>query len=174
MGLDVAAYKNLTVVATCDPSDEERYDELRGRHTRFYVNPAFPGREGCIREHTFYDGDYIDGPSMAYSYYSRWREQLAELVGAEPKEYLHMNGFTRTSRCVDYWFNDKQGPFAEQINFSDCEGVIGPVVMTKLAKDYAEWDKRASTHGDQWLYDIYRKFHNCFAQNEGLCAVEFH
>ena len=29
------------------------------------------------------------------------------------------------------------GPFFELINFSDCEGTLGPVVVAKLAQDFA-------------------------------------
>lgn len=169
MGIDVSAYKNLVEVARPeDPDHDDNYDY------RMYENLSFPGRADGIDTSKLWTGDYVDGPSMSYGYYNKWREQLAQLVGAENLPYSHEMGFQRMSYCTAYWLDGKQGPFAEQINFSDCEGVIGPIVMAKLAKDYAEWDERAKTHGDQWFYSVYQKFHHCFAQNEGLCAVKFH
>ena len=43
------------------------------------------------------------------------------------------------------------GPFWELINFSDCEGVIGPKTSAKLAGDFAAFQEKADAHHGQWF-----------------------
>ena len=79
---------------------------------------------GCEDSFAFQAGSYM--------YYSKWRNQLAEMAGLGSAEAVRTNP-------------EKEGlPFVELINFSDCEGVIGPKVAAKLAKDFADYEDRAS------------------------------
>jgi len=43
-------------------------------------------------------------------------------------------------------------PFVELVNFSDCEGCIGPVVAAKLLRDFVEFDDRAKAIVDDRFY----------------------
>ena len=63
-------------------------------------------------------------PSVPYSTYGIWRNNLAKFAGYGSAENV--------------WDSYKSGPFYELINFSDCEGfIIGPTV-SKLHKDFSE------------------------------------
>ncbi len=177
MGLDVSGHKNLVEVITLDPGDD-RYDEMRDEYVVFYVDEAFPGREEGVKPHTFYTGDYLSGPSMSYSGYNSWRNELASLAGYKNEEYdRHIPGsdttFKQWSYCTGCWFDGVTGPFSEQINFSDYQGTLGPVVCAKLAKDYAEFDEQAKAVGEQF-YKTYSRFRELFSQTEGLVAVQFY
>jgi len=63
-----------------------------------------------------------------------------------------------------------KGPFVELINFSDCEGEIGPIVAAKLAKDFAEHQEKARTyvplHNDpdepDWWFNLYKDWRKAF------------
>ena len=62
---------------------------------------------------------------------------------------------------------EKEGlPFVELINFSDCEGVIGPKVAAKLAKDFADYEDRASAFAakfkDDFFLALYREWRRAF------------
>ena len=65
------------------------------------------------------------------------------------------------------WASGWNGPFVELINFPDNEGVIGPVVAAKLAKDFAEFEHRAEEYsasipdGTDWL-ENYREWKCAF------------
>lgn len=172
MGLDVSGYKNLVEVATLTEEDE-RFDEMRSSFIMLRINKAFPGRAEGIKEYTFYNGTHIRGPSLPYSAYGQWRNDLAKLAGYKNEEYEHSPGFKEWSYCKGCWFDGVTGPFSEQIDFSDCEGTLGPIVCAKLAKDYEAFDEQAKALGDQF-YKTYSLFRELFSQTEGLVAVEFH
>lgn len=99
----------------------------------------------------------------SYSGYGAWREQLSLMVFGHPAEHI--------------WANAKQfigEPFFELINFSDCEGAIGPVVSAKLAKDFREGRPLISTHLSPYFKEAYDLWLNAFetARQDGL--VLFH
>ena len=65
-------------------------------------------------------------------YYCKWRNRLAEMAGLGSAEAVRTNP-------------EKEGlPLVELIDFSDCEGVIGPKVAARLAKDFADYEFMAS------------------------------
>ena len=68
-------------------------------------------------------------------------------------------------------------PFVELINFSDCEGFIGPVASAKLAKDFAAFRDRAqsadSTHG-AYDFERYCKWQEAFEFAADNGCVQFH
>lgn len=95
------------------------------------------------------DGSKFGFHAGSYSGYNQWREWLAALAGHGTPETI--------------WNTPSpSGPFVEMINFSDCEGTIGPDVSAKLAKDFAEWDERAkvSGEGDGGKYSNYGRYCN--------------
>lgn len=65
-------------------------------------------------------------------------------------------------------------PFYELIDFSDCEGVIGPEVSAKLAKDFADWDEQAKRTLDDYDYEMYSNWHKAFKIASDGGAVIFH
>ena len=117
---------------------------------RLFVNDAFPGRDAGLDGSGHYSyTEAIDVFSGAYSRYNRWRENLAKLAGY-PLTADHDGRMMHAAAC----WNGATGPFSELIDFADNEGVIGPVVAAKLARDFAEWDERAkAVHGE--FYEHY-------------------
>lgn len=177
MGLDATWFRELRkrddVIFDGDgePTNVDNY-------VRPTVNGYFPGREGSLEHRGIYEyaaeGEAFHG---AYSAYSRWREWLAKLAGYPPVvdprfPFEHSNGA----------FQAEGGPFHEMIMFSDSEGVLGPEVCAKLAKDFAEWDERAKAEpqGDQrgvrdrTFYEVYRLWRLAFEEAANNGCVTFH
>jgi hypothetical protein len=163
MGLDITAYGNLQAVRPATSKDlvEGKYYEEKLIY--LYTNPEFPETRyeplakdmlySYEKEHNFRAG--------SYSGYNDWRRELAKLIGTTPEQM---------------WKNPKPGPFSELINFSDCEGVIGPTVAAKLHKDFLEWDEKARNldKTDPWFYDRYRNWMEAMGIASDRGAVVFH
>jgi hypothetical protein len=158
MGLDITAYKNLTKVHTVT-EDEDVWSEGL---TTLYNNKDFPNRFEGVEEGVAYSCEERFGfCAGSYSGYSHWRELLAKLAG--------YNGANEE--------DDK--PFFELINFSDCEGTIGPVVSAKLAKDFADHQAEAEAdvmEEDEWGYfkQCYADWRKAFEMAADNGAVSFH
>lgn len=166
MGLGVMGYKNLKLV-TEDLGDDFDEDE----YVRFFDHPSFPGRYDGLVKGAYYTGEYLDGPDFSYAGYTMWREQLAKLAGYEQQPVETYPGHVTVNYCGPCW-NGATGPFSEQINFSDCEGTIGPVVAKKLGQDYIDFKDRAEAIGG-WFYDQYLRFMDVFDPTLENNAVEF-
>jgi len=170
MGLDITAYRQLKPVA-CD-----RYDECWKEHAHIHPNgDDFPGRDegltrGChayAEEFGFCAGSYIG--------YNHWREQLAALaqypLAPDPGE--HHKG--EMAHAAAAWSGDvESGPFYELIDFSDCEGTIGPVVAKKLAADFALYQERANAHEGEYWRERYADWRKAFEMAADGGAVCFH
>ncbi len=159
MGLDIRAYKNLKdgIELRLSEDDEEFEDS---DFIQLYDNPDFPdSAEGinCKLAYENYD-DYFRFRAGSYSGYNHWRHQLAQLAG-----YLSAN---------DAW-DKTSGPFWELINFSDCEGTIGPVISAKLAKDFADFQKKADAHPDEFFKQSYTNWRNAceMAKDNGAVCL---
>lgn len=173
MGLDISACSKLVEAPTAE-RDEDGYPVDYESFDKFYDNKDFPGRFEGLKPDMLYgyseDSDF-DSLSIGYGRYSAWREELAKMAGYEAVEY-EQYGSKQLSHCVPCW-NGVQGPFAEQIDFSDCEGTIGPVACAKLAKDYAEFAEKAEAVGG-YFWDKYQEFKRCFDIGADGGAVKFH
>lgn len=158
MGLDITAYRQLQPLDTVFDADGEPVDhETRkpiDNYFQVFANPNFPGREEGLKDREVYSyAEAEDVVSMGYGYYNRWREALAKLAGYPLTERGDRFGGTRQLHAAACW-QGASGPFSELINFADNEGVIGPVVAAKLARDFAEFEERAKAVGE----DFYRGF----------------
>lgn len=173
MGLDISACSKLVEAPNAE-RDEDGYPADYESFNKFYDNKDFPGRFEGLNADMIYgysaDSDF-DHFSIGYGRYNAWREELARLAGYGAEEYERY-GRKDLSHCVPCW-NGAQGPFAEQINFSDCEGTIGPIVCAKLAKDYAEFSEKAEAVGG-YFWDKYQEFKRCFDIGADGGAVKFH
>jgi hypothetical protein len=87
----------------------------------------------------------------SYGGYNQYREALCEMaLDATPQDVWHS-------------YDEYAGrPFAEQINFSDCEGTIGPDVCRKLAGDYVAFRERAGDVLESYFFDVYERFREAF------------
>lgn len=160
MGLDIVAYRGLVLVPAAEARDYG--GDLRAD---YFVQvradeKSFPGRAAGLVDGGYYravDSMYFRAGS--YSGYGIWREMLAQLAGYPSDD--------------DVWENDIAGPFTELINFSDCEGVIGPVVSAKLAKDFAEFQGKADSHPDDYFREKYNQWRLAFEMAADGGCVEF-
>jgi len=157
------------------PSGEYDYD---AGYIRVYANRDFPGRtDGLVVDGIYEKSDNAaheqDFRAGSYSSYSAWREQLAILAGypegtsrEEDREFRH---------SLSAWNNAEKTkglPFWELIDFSDCEGTIGPVVSAKLAKDFAEQQPKADAIGGYFL-EKYNQWRHAFELASDGGAVVF-
>ena len=158
MGLDISVYENLKLVK-CPTEDEK--DNL------FHIYTGFPEQLDDIIDGSYYQYDYNSDLSFragSYGGYNYWRNQLAELAGYGSAKFVWDEN------------NDlgEKRYFVELINFSDCEGVIGPKTSEKLYKDFIQFDNRAK-EVDEIFYNIYCCFKDAFyyAYRKNGC-VRFH
>ena len=162
MGLDINVYRQLTMVSA-PQVDEDGYLELATSEwtpggSMEWSEKHFPGRGEGLEAHAVYTwGDQFGFRAGSYSGYNRWRQFLQNF-----------------SRMVD----EEGNTFIELINFADNEGVIGPVVSLKLAKDFMEHEKAAEffaktiSEGEYW-YDKYQNWKEAFIWASDNGAVEF-
>jgi hypothetical protein len=167
VGLDVTAYEKVTLKQAMTIEQYNDMVDRDGEPGDEYVVLYYAGFEE--RADGMPQGVYLDeGKSMefragSYSGYNQWRANLALLVGT-------------TDRAV--WNDPQPGPFVELINFSDCDGFIGPQTSAKLAADFAAWQDRAADFADtfsiSWWLDAYSQWRKAFelAANGGV--VRFH
>lgn len=176
MGLDITYYRNLAKLdcvfdADGEPIDAGTRQPLEDAH-RLYLNPDFPKQADGIDG--MYSGEAVEGfRAGSYSGYNQWREQLAELAGYPATDH-DSYGRTRKRHDAGAWAAES-GPFHELIHFSDCEGTIGPETSAKLAKDFADFQQRADSFGDDYWrekYAAWRKAFETAARENG--AVSFH
>ena len=162
MGLDISAYQKLTKCAKDYGDDYDAGYEAGAMYLTIidsFANAA-DGYSGWYET----SGEKSFGfRAGSYGGYNTWRAWLAQLVG---------------NTAEKIWEKHEPGPFVELINFSDCEGTIGPKTSAKLAKDFAEWHDRAVLFGkkigEDWFIDKYNQWAIAFnlAANDGV--VTFH
>ncbi|WCF11397.1 hypothetical protein NDS46_31055 (plasmid) [Paenibacillus thiaminolyticus] len=161
MGLDIKVYKNLKEVQ--EPKFDE-YGDLLNMETEWkpgesmeWSEKHFPGRGQGIESQRVYNWeDSFRFRAGSHSAYSWWRDKLNEFMG--------------------------DTAFQELINFADNEGVIGPVVSKKLAKDFAENLEKAREfsnklneegyNGTFWI-ESYENWKEAFEMAAHNGAVEF-
>lgn len=172
MGLDITAYRQATLVANVEV-DEDGEPLGRNDLVQVYLNPDFPGRGDTLQDRGYYttDDESFACSGWGYGHYNRWRDDLAKLAGYPLGTYTQY-GKPQESHCVACW-NGVPGPFSEMINFSDCEGVIGPVTSAKLAADFAQFDAAACGMGDRF-YETYSEFRSAFELAADAGFVRFH
>lgn len=156
MGLDITAYSNLKKEKLRKVIDDDEAYDLDW--IRFYThNDKDCYQHIDIDDSYFYS--YDDTEHMragSYGGYNSWRNTLRQLASTLP---------------ID---SDGYYPFYELINYSDCEGVIGTMCSTKLAKDFNDYEEQACLHFDQYSLTKYYEWKKMFelASNNG--AVQFH
>jgi hypothetical protein len=173
MGLDITAYRNIRKLDCAVDEDGEPVSAPDCRHTVLHINPSFPGRADEIEDGGVYAYDsMLDFRAGSYGGYNNWRDKLAALAGYPEGEY-ESYGSMHKSHCASCW-EGAAGPFAELINFSDCEGVIGTAVAAKLHDDFNAYAEKAAAHEDPWFYDRYENWRQAFAMAADGGAVCFH
>jgi len=166
MGLDVRAYRGLTLAPDAavdddgDPVEWKNYIRLR-KETLDGTEEHWPGRTIPLVAGIYTAAEHLDLPCGPYSRYNRWREWLCEAAGHGAPS--------------DIWDGRVTvGPFVELINFSDCEGIIGPVVCAKLAKDFAEHQEHIIGGAQGYEAEMYRRWRRAFELAADGGCVDFH
>jgi len=124
----------------------------------------WPGRsEGIISGGVYrINGDTHKFRAGSYGGYNEWREWLTlTMLSTAPREI---------------WDHPElyQGdPFYELINFSDCEGIIGPAISSKLARDFVD-HAHMTARADAWQRDRYNDWAKAFQLAADFGMVEFH
>ncbi|WP_414616619.1 hypothetical protein [Stenotrophomonas muris] len=173
MGLDITWHRCLSKASGNEGFDEHGEIRWADGWVQFYVNPDFPGRADEIVDRAAYRSAESDGfRAGSYGGYNQWREQLAVLAGYPAAQYEKW-GRSQDSHCVACW-NGATGPFSELINFSDCEGVIGTSVSSKLARDFAEHQSKADAHPDERFRERYALWRRAFEKASDRGCVYFH
>ncbi len=175
MGLDISAYSNIKKLdcvynADHEPIDPKTRKYLGGSWFRSYINPDFPAQAEGLEDQTVYSyGESFGFRAGAYSSYNRWREELAKLAGY-PAVEREQFGVAQKRHDAGAW-EAESGPFKELINFSDCEGVIGCKVATKLLKDF---DSADISKADPYFKEKFAEFRKAFFLASQNGAVTFH
>lgn len=165
MGLDITAYKNVTLIEVV--SGVEEYEEKYPDSDRYdftYINDDFPGRNEPIVHHGVYEvGDKFGLRAGSYSGYNQWRAELSQVaLGVMPQMVWH--NFDKFAGL----------PFVELIHFSDCEGILGTVVSKKLLKDFQDYQEEADSHPDRWFAQKYNDWRKAFEYAAENGYVDFH
>lgn len=127
MGLDISVYKNLVAKGELTEENTESLYEQDLHY--FYKNPDFESQFIGLNEKAYYSGESVTGfRAGSYSGYGHFRSILSRVVGFKSIE--------------EAWEHDNY-PMKELINFSDCEGTIGPIVSAKLYQDFVDCKEKA-------------------------------
>lgn len=138
MGVDIVALTNIRKVDALfdecgdpvNPVTREPYDNA----WRLYHAPSYSDRADGIEDGKVYEYDAsVHHASLSYGAYNIWRDHIARLAGW-PKGSYEQYGRNWDSYAASAW-DATEGPLWELINFSDCEGVIGPKTSAKIAAD---------------------------------------
>ena len=177
MGLDITAYRNLKKIDCLFDAEGHPVDRNTGEEVDYdlhvYANHDFPKAHDGIEDRCVYKADDSFGfRAGSYGGYNAWRNQLAKLGGWPEGIYEQYNREYK-SYCCAAW-DGQEGPFAELINFSDCEGIIGPVVSAKLAKDFSDFESAAVQVDHPFFQETYRNFKLAFEVASDGGAVDFH
>src|SRR6516165_2679519 len=114
------------------PSAASRLSEKPQQIPRDSVEEDYPGHSQGLISGVYRREEAWGFRAGSYRGYDAWRRMLAQFA------------LGKTSKQV--WAEEAKGPFSELINFSGCQGYIGPVVAAKLAKDFADYQRRAEEY----------------------------
>jgi hypothetical protein len=165
MGLDITAYRKLakTDAALLDsggyPVDYMKFWSAREVAS---TEKEFPGTTAGVEAEAIYSfEERMDFRAGSYGGYNDWRDRLARVAGHESAKAA--------------WDNPPPdgSPFIELISFFDSEGIIGPVVAAKLAKDFADHRSTAESVGS-YFFDRYCLWQKAFEMAADGGAVNFH
>ena len=170
-GLDITAYEDLTVVQ----SPRLDKDGISTEQNQVKLAPSdFAERfAGLTAGAVYWYQSSFDFRAGSYSGYNYWRNELAKLAGYEQTSHKSVNGKTELRYDATVW-KIKRGPFWEFIDFSDAEGVIGPVVCKRVYRDFLQYQAAASKHPDEYFRTSYGDWKKAFSMCASGGAIVFH
>ena len=133
MGLDITAISEIEPVEIPEDIElwsDEYYDweeeqNFPGSVWNLYQSSNFPEQgEGLPNGSVVSKGEEFGHRAGSYSGYNEWRRMLARAaLGMSDEEVWNK---------IDSGVSYSEVPFGELINFSDADGVIGPIASQKL------------------------------------------
>jgi len=142
MGLDITAISEVESIEIPEGielwSDEyykwEEEQNFPGHVWNLYHSPSFPEQgEGLPNGAVVATGEEFGHRAGSYSGYNEWRRLLARAaLGMSDEEVWNK---------VDSGVGYNEIPFGELINFSDADGVIGPIASQKLYNDFVKYEE---------------------------------
>lgn len=177
MGLDISYASRINFEKRREPD----FEEMDQNGVFLYPNDSFLDQSEGIQ-----GGEYIiegiQGSFRAGSYsgYGGWRKALSELIGWEIENlWRHVGTLVQRNENLNDVLNESDElkvdiPFVELLNFSDCEGFIGPKNCAKLYEDFLEWDERAKSFDSQnsYFYEKYQEWTEAFkVASDGGCVI---
>lgn len=179
MGLDISYYSKVKL------ADREVDPDID--YPIFYTeyNSNFRYQLGSLKNKSIYlpteDCERGCFGAGSYSGYNMWRNELAIMAGYKnDKEVWNDNRFNPNNlRLMKLKkINNEEviiKPFYELINFSDCEGLIGPDISAKLYQDFVNFDDKAKKFMvDSYFYSRYLNFKEAFRVASFGGLVSFH
>ena len=171
MGLDVCVYSNIRYVDQYDDNIHADIFEQGGYLVTFLNVNNYPKQsEGLINNGIYSYVDFGHWRAGSYSSYSVFRDTLAKVAGYSPRQDTEQKPY---KHCLDLWEGVvTEGPFAELINFSDCEGIINTECCIKLYNDFDKYLEIALAYQGEYaeyFKEVYMLFLNGLkiAANEG-------
>lgn len=160
MGLDIVAFEKARKLhENFEAKPEEIEYEGENEVFRVRVNTAFDSHDHLTDGIYTHEGRMVDFTAGSYGTYNGFRSDLCRMAhGVMP----------------NIVWNNKElylgGDFFELINFSDCEGVIGPTTAGKLFNDFKKHRDAYHLENNAWdaeNYDLWMKAME-FASNDGM------
>lgn len=149
MGLDITAFSNVHPVTDHAPLKEGAWCEESDHHMAYLPHDSLARSFRGLTERQCYDTSQSQGTGFragSYGGYNSWRNDLAQFA-------LQVDAGVVWQDPLGY--QDK--PFFELINFSDCEGTIGPEAAADLLKDFYDHRERYAANHDE--YDVAKYNH---------------
>lgn len=177
MGLDITAYKELIPIDAFfdrygNPIDAKTKKPIKKEYYLPTENPHYQRQDELNMDLVYSYKSAFSFRAGGYGSYNNWREELAKIAGWPLSSYEMYNKI-QPSYAAPAWKADS-GPFWELINFSDCEGTIGPITSAKLLKDFEKYQEKANKHVDTWFLDKYLNWKKAFKIASQNGAVDFH
>ena len=160
MGLDIVAFEKAKLISENFEADPEEIEhESENEVFRVKISPNFLSHDHLVNGIYAYEGKMIEFCAGSYGTYNGFRYDLCLIAhGVQPNIV---------------WKNPKiyeKGDFYELINFSDCEGAIGPTTAGKLFYDFKKHRDNYHLENNVWDNERYDYWMNAMelASNDGI------
>lgn len=178
MGLDISYASKINFEKRREPD----FEEMHQNSVFLYPNDSLLDQSEGIKNGE-YISEGIQGSFRAGSYsgYSNWRRTLSKMIGWEIEDlWQHVGTLVQRNENLNDVLNESDElkvdiPFVELLNFSDCEGFIGPKTSAKLYLDFLEWDEKAKVidpFKGGYFYETYQEWTEAFkVASDGGCVI---
>lgn len=158
MGLHIFAIEKALKLSDDFSADFESFD-VEGEIFRAKVNPSFASHDHLTTGIYVSEGASISFSAGSYGSYNDFRSDLSMIVNQVPSNVIWNN--------PDLY---EDSDFYELINFSDCEGVIGPDTANKLLSDFKRHREEFMIERDVWDGEKYDNWIKALeiAGNDGM------